>query len=131
MEKRAVITLHHRRKLEEVAHHDDLDAAEGAVLSPDRPQPCIDGVDEIDADHGNLVDDEALHAPIENPKPTLIRQGFGVQEEGWELEEGVDGLRLRIQGRDGRRGDNRLPFSARTLPEVTDEPGFACAGSAN
>ena len=117
--------------MEEVADHHDLDTTERAVASPDCPQPCIDGIDQIGADHRNLIDDEALHTPIENPKPTLIRQGFGVQEERWELEEGVDGLRLRIQGSNGRRGDDRLPFAAWTIPEVTDEPGFACAGSTN
>src|SRR3954454_14587024 len=41
---------------------------------------------------------------------------------------GVDGLRLRIQGSNGRRADDRLPFAAWTLPEVTDEPCFPCAG---
>src|SRR4051812_39065201 len=116
MQKRAVVTLHHRRKLEEVTDHHDLDAPEWAIIAPDRPQPCINGVDQIDADHRNLVDDEALHAPVENAEPTLVRQSFCVEEKGWELEEGMDGLRLCIQGRDGRRGDNRLPFSARALP---------------
>jgi hypothetical protein len=43
----------------------------------------------------------------------------------------VDGLRLRIQGSKGRWGDDRLPFAAWTLPEVADEPGFACARSTN
>src|SRR4051812_777313 len=131
MQKRAVVILHHRRKLEEVADHHDLDAPEWAVASPDRPQSCIDGIDQIDPDHGNLVDDEALHAPVENPKPTLIWQGFGVQEEGWELEEGVDGLRLAIRGSTGRGAAARLPFAAWTLPEIADEPGFDCAGPAN
>src|SRR3954471_10871124 len=87
MEEGAVAALNHWRKLEEVAHHDDLDAPEGAVIFPDRPQPCIDGIDQIDADHRNLVDDEALHAPIENAEPTLVRQSFCVEEKGWELEK--------------------------------------------
>src|SRR3954453_13354186 len=85
MEKRRVITLHHRRKRDECAHHDDLDAPEGAVLSPDRPQPCIDGVDQIDADHGNLVDDEALHAPVENPLRSFGR-AFASRRRGGSLK---------------------------------------------
>src|SRR4051794_36169047 len=131
MQKRAMITLHHRRKLEEVADHHDLDAPEWTAICPDRPQPGIDGIDQIDADHGNLVDDEAPHAPVENTEPPLIRQSIRVEEQGRELEEGMDGLRLRIQGRKGRRSDDRLLVSPWTLPQVADEPGFACAGSAH
>src|SRR4051812_29103455 len=131
MEEGAVVALNHWRKLEEVAHHDDLDAPEGAVISPDRPQPCIDGVDEIDADHRNLINDEALHAPVENAKPLPIRQSLRVKKKRRELEKRVDGLRLCIQCSDGRRCDNCLPFTTRTLPKVVDEPCFPCSCSAN
>src|SRR4051794_697919 len=131
MEEGAGVALNHWRKLEEVAHHDDLDAPEGAVISPDRPQPCIDGVDEIDADHRNLINDEALHAPVENAKPLPIRQSLRVKEKRRELEKRVDGLRLCIQRSDGRRCGNRLPFTTRTLPKVADELCFPCSCSAN
>src|SRR5215207_1022340 len=82
MEKRAVVPFNHWRKLEEVADHHDLDAPEGTIILPDRPQPCIDGVDQIDADHRNLVDHEALHAPIENAKRMPIRQSLRIEEKG-------------------------------------------------
>ena len=72
----ALVSLHHRLQLEDIAHEQQLLAAEGfaQVMAIDA-QDAVDGVDDVGPHHRNFVDDDQLQ---------LLEQlavGFGVLEE--------------------------------------------------
>ena len=82
----ALVGLHHRLQLENVAHEQQLLAAEGfaQVVAIDA-QDAVDGVDDVGPHHRNLVDDDQLQ---------LLEQlavGLGI------LEELVDASLLQAQ----------------------------------
>ena len=128
---RPVVGRDHRRKLQEIADHDDLDAAEPALVGAQLAQPRIHGVDEIGAHHRHLVDDEPLHPAIDAAEAPGVGEVRRIEHVRLEAEEGMDGLRLGVERGDAGRRDGRLAFAAGPRLEILHEPRLAGAGAAD
>ena len=110
----ALVGLHHRLQLEDVAHEQQLLAAEGfaQVVAVDA-QDAVDGVDDVGPHHRNLVDNDQLQlleqlavglGVLEElvDAPLLQAQVGVVGQQGVEgqLEEAVQGASARVDGGD-------------------------------
>jgi len=129
-EHRPVLLLHHGRQLQEVSHHHDLDAAERPFVAAHLAQPGIDGVDHVGPHHGNLVDDEPFHAPIERSELAALGEIFGVENGVLQVKERMNGLGAGVERRDPGRRHRRLQLAAGPALDVLHKPRFAGAGAA-
>ena len=99
-----ILRCHHGGELLQVANHEQLDASEGFEMVAEAPQHMVDGVEQVAAHHGNLVDDEQVERCddasllLAEVKP-VFDVGIGNKRCEWQLEERVDGDPSCIDGR--------------------------------
>ena len=113
----ALVSGDHRGKLVEVADEDHLHASEGrAGTRPVLAEEEVDAVEEIRAEHRDLVDDDGLELPDEL-RVTRLAPARAHPLRGRvdpEAEEPVHGLAAHVEGGDPGRGeDHRVPARGR------------------
>src|SRR5215468_11267423 len=129
-EHRPVVLLHHRRQLQEIANHDDLDAAERPLVAAHLAQARIDSVDHVGPHHGNLVDDEPVHAPIERSELAAPGEVLRVENGVLQMKERMNGLGAGVERRNPGRRHGYLQLAAGSALHVLDKPRLAGAGAA-
>ena len=123
-EEGLLFALHDGWELVEIADQDHLDASEreGAVGTV-QAQKFIDAIEEVGADHGDLVDHDGCESFVEVlPFILAFLANAAGGHIGFEAEEGMDRLTTHVDGRHPRwRQDDHILFGVPA--EVSQEGG--------
>jgi len=114
-------------KLVEIAKEDHLDPTERSVGVAVDPERFVDAVEDVRADHGDLVDDDGVEFPVEAGAFGVRADAARFDDLGWEAKKGMNGGAVDVEGRDAGGGEGGQPFLCR-FAEVGEQGGFAGAG---